>query len=276
MALKFMTTAASKAAASTPSQTTKPQPAQSAQPLKKPGTISFLKTGQAAREALAAEEAKAELAKEAYGKLWRFRMKEGEDRRITFLDGDLTDEGMLDITMFYEHTLAINGGYENFICTADVDQTQPCPICQSGSKPAYVGVMTVIDHTPHEIKQGPNKGNIIVNQKKLFVCKMGTRNQLQKLAANRGGLAGCTFDAYRTGEKDAAVGNQFDFVEKFESYDDIAQKYGLELEAVQPVDYGSELVYRSPDELLELGIGKAVKSSFGSKSFSSSKLSSHL
>lgn len=274
MALKFMTTSGPKSAAPAPSQN---KPMQAAQAPKKPATLGFLKTGQAAREAIAAEEAKAELAKEAYGKMWRFRMKDGEDKRITFLDGDLTEDGMLNIPIFHEHTVMMNGSYVNFVCTASEDLTQPCPICETGNKPSLVGVMTVLDHTPHEIQNGPNKGKVIQHSKKLFVAKGTTRENLQKLAVKRGSLAGCTFDVSRSGEKEPAVGNQFDFVEKFDSYDDIAEKYGLSVEDVQPADYGEEFNYRTPEELIELGVGKAVKSAFGSKSsLSKSKLSEHM
>lgn len=224
---------------------------------------SFLKSGAAAREAFAAEEAKAELAKQEAGKMWRFWIPQGEDRRITFLDGDLDDDGMLAIGMFHEHRVMLNGNWQYFICTAEADQTQPCPICEAGDKPAFAGVMTIIDHTPHHIKKGPNAGKVIVNQRKLFVARRNTIKQLTKLATKRGGLAGCSFDVSRTGEREPGVGNQFDFVEKFESYEQIAQKFDIPIEQVQPADYTSELSYRSPEELIELGVGKAVKPSGG-------------
>jgi hypothetical protein len=238
--------------------------------------IGFLKKGQVAKEAFENEEAKAEMAKQEAGRMWRYMMKDGTDKRITFLDGDLNEDGMLDITYFYEHTVRINGGWSNFICTADTDTSQPCPICESGDRPSFVGVMTVIDHSEHTIQKGPNAGKVIKNQRKLFVCKRNTIKQLTKIAAKRGGLAGCTFDVSRTGDKEPSVGNQFDFVEKFESYDDIAAKYGLKLEDVQPAEYAEELKYRTPEELVELGVGKAVKSALGTKSAGTGQLADHL
>jgi len=275
MALNFMKAGQAKAAAAAANQTTAAGiNSQAASPKSAP--IGFLKKGKAAKQAFENEEAKAEMAKQEAGRMWRYMMKDGTDKRITFLDGELDEDGMLDIGIFYEHTIRINGGWTNFICTAETDTSQPCPICESGDRPSYVGVMTVIDHSDHTIQKGPNAGKVIKNQRKLFVCKRNTIKQLTKLAAKRGGLAGCTFDVSRTGDKEPSVGNQFDFVEKFDSYEEIATKYGLTLDDVQPANYQEELKYRTPEELIELGVGKAVKSALGAKSASTGQLADHL
>lgn len=266
MALSFHKAGAAKAAASVPQTATK----------KAAAPLNFLKKGAAAKDAFQQEEAKAEMAKAEAGKMWRFFLKDGEDGQITFLDGDLNEEGMLDINMFHEHRVRINGAWQNFICTAEADTSQPCPICESGDRPSFVGVMTVIDHRSHTIQNGPNAGKVIKNIRRLFVAKRNSMKQLAKLAAKRGGLAGCTFDVSRSGEKEPAVGNQFDFVEKFESFEDIAAKFGLEMDAVMPANYAEELKYRSPEELIDLGVGKAVKSALGTKSEATGKLADHL
>lgn len=245
-------------------------------PKKSAGVLSFLKKGAAAQEAFQAEEARAEMAKQEAGRMWRFWMPDGEDRRITFLDGEVDAEGLLDVPMFHEHTIRVNGNWEHFVCTAEVDPSQPCPLCEAGDRPSLVGVLTVIDHSEHKVQKGPNAGKVIVNTRKLFVAKRNTIKILTKLAVKRGGLAGCTFDVSRTGDKEASVGNQFDFVEKFESYDDIAEKYGLKLEDVQPANYTEEIKYRSPEELIELGVGKTVKSAIGAKKVSSGNLANEL
>jgi hypothetical protein len=52
----------------------------------------FFKHGQAAKAAIEHADAKAEAAKAEAGKLWRFWMPAGEDRMITFLDGELDAE----------------------------------------------------------------------------------------------------------------------------------------------------------------------------------------
>lgn len=276
MALSFVKKGSPAAAASTGSFK---QPVKAAEAPKKSGSgLGFLKKGNAARAAIQAEEARIELAKQEAGKLWRYRMPVGVDRRITFLDGDLDKDGLLDISMFHEHTIRINGGYENFVCTAEIDQSQPCPLCEAGDRPSLVGVLTVIDHSEHVIQKGPNAGKVLKDQKKLFVAKMTTIKILTKKAEKLGTLAGCTFDVFRTTDKSPAVGDQFDFVERFESYDDIADKYGLKLDDVQPANYAEEIKYRSPEELIALGVGKSIKvaSSLSTKKVSSEALADEL
>ncbi|MBN7763670.1 hypothetical protein JYP52_21260 [Nitratireductor aquibiodomus] len=256
MALKFAKKVSSKTSGSTSDKSVDNQ-----SPPKKKSSSSaagWMKKGAAAQEALANEEAQAELRKAEAGKLWRFWMPEGEERQITFLDGKLDDSGMLDILMFYEHRIRVNGNWSEFVCTAEADQSQPCPICESGARSSLCGVMTIIDHTEHTIKNGPNKGKTIKNTRKLFVAKRQTIIQLTTLAKKRGGLVGCTFDVYRTGENSAGVGSQFDFQHKFATRQEIKDHYEIEDEdGVLPADYNEEIVYRSPEELLELGVGKA-------------------
>lgn len=238
--------------------------------------VTWFKKGKEAQEALALEEAKAELAKAEAGRLWRHMLKEGEEKQLTFLDGDLDADGMLDILMFYQHTLFVNGNWMNFVCTAEADQTQPCPICAGGDRPALVGVMTVIDHSEHEIQKGPNKGNILKNQRRLFVAKRGTIKHLTKLAVKRGGLAGCTFDVSRTGDKEPNVGNQFDFVEKHDNLAALAAILGLNAQDCQPANYQEEIRYHSPEELIELGVGKAASGPGYSKASGTSALKDEL
>lgn len=227
------------------------------------GGMSFLKKGAAAKEAVAEAEAKAELAKAEAGKLWRFYIPDDEERTITFLDGDLDAEGMLDAPVWWEHSIQFNGNWEQFACTAEEDQSQPCPLCEGGSKPYLATALTVIDHTPHKIKKGPNAGKTISNQRKLFVCKRQTAAQLTKIAVKRGGLAGCTFEASRVGDKAAAVGSQFDFVSKAESWEQFCADQEIKIEDVQPAKYQEEIRYRTPEELIELGVAKAASKGKG-------------
>lgn len=222
---------------------------------KSSGGTSWMKRGKAAKQALQEEEARAEKAREEAGKMWRFWMPPDEERKITFLDGDLDEEGMLDIPMFHEHSVKVNGQWENYVCTQESEGY--CPICAKGdNKPALVGVMTVIDHTPHKIKSGPNAGKTIQHTRKLFVAKKQTIRNLSKLAVKRGGLTGCTFDVMRGDEKTASVGSQFDFDTK-STLEEIAAACDLDLEKVQPANYDEEITYRTSEELVDLGLGQA-------------------
>ena len=223
-----------------------------------PAKMSWMKTGSSAKAAVAYEETKAEERKAEQGKMFRYRLKPGEDGSITFLDGKLDEDKMLELPRFYEHTVRMDGGWKNFVCTSEEDPSQPCPICEKGDKPSLVGVLTVIDHGEYTIKNGPNAGKKIINDRKLFVCKHGTIALLAKLIEKRGGnLAGCQFDVSRSDEKKPACGDAFDFQHRFGKLSELAAKCELKLEDVQPADYGEEITYRSPEMLIELGIGKA-------------------
>ena len=233
------------------SETSKPKAAFKKQ---KPSSgASWMKTGAAAKKALVEEEARAEKNKAEQGKLWRYWMPEDSDRKITFLDGDLDDEGMLDIPMFHEHFVKVNGSSENYVCT--MEQEGFCPLCNTGdSKPALVGIMTVVDHTPYKVKTGANAGKVYKDRKKLFVAKKQTVRMLSKLAVKRDGLRGCTFDVSRTGDKSAGVGNQFDFDCK-STVAELMAAYSIEADALEPADYDAEVTYRTSEELADLGLG---------------------
>lgn len=231
-------------------------------PVKKAGTgLSFLKTGSAMRKAMAHEEAKAAAQQAEFDKMWRFMLKPDEDAKITFLDGELDSDGMLDVTTFYEHFMKINGKPRNFICVAETDEPEECPICErgdQGSQKSFVGVMTVLDHRKHKIQSGPNAGKIITNDRKLFLAKRATLKMLTKIALKRDGLAGCSFDVSRGNDKTPSVGNVFDFILKFDSFDAIAAKFNLPMEEVTPAIYTEELTFYSAAELIELGVGKVI------------------
>lgn len=226
---------------------------------KKTGSSGFLKTGAAAKQAFIEAEAQSAANKEKAGKMFRFFMAEGESRTITFLDGDTGEDGLLDIPLFKEHAVKLAGKTERFICT---DDREPCPICAKGDNQAtLVGCLTVLNHTPYTIQNGPNAGKTLTNRRQLFLCKRETYKLLSKLAEKRGGLAGCTFEVSRTGEKKPGVGDLFDFVVKYDDPSQLAAKYDLPIEEVQPANYEEELTFHTAEELVNLGVGKAVTGS---------------
>ena len=191
--------------------------------------MTFLKKGAAAKAAVQAEEVKFEERRAEMNRMRRFYIGYNKDTQITFLDGKLDEDGMLDIPRFYEHSIQVGSDWKHYVCTAEIDQSQPCPMCEAGNKPSLVGVMTVIDHSEYTVQKGPNAGKVYKNQRRLFVAKEGTLKDLNKLAAKpeRNGLAGCTFDVSRGGEntRDPNVGKTFDFVVKNKTLAAIAEKY---------------------------------------------------
>lgn len=225
--------------------------------------FTFLKTG--AESAKLAQKAAAEVEqrKAEQGKMFRFWMKEKEEARITFVDGDLNAEGVLCPPRYYEHNQYLNGSWNNFfVCPekTNPDANDKCPICESGDRPSLVALFTVIDH--RQIPSSKDKTKIWKDTKKLLVAKTQTYELLNKHAMKRGGLTGCTFDASRVGDKSASVGSMFDFVEKHE-IEELKKTYMVEkvdpksnvktkVTNFTPADYDAEIVYRTGDELRKL------------------------
>lgn len=246
-------TSAPVAAAAAP---TPPAPAAPVKTLQKPapqasaptGGMKFLKRGAAAQQVMAQEEKSAEMRSKS--NIFRFWVPKDGAGCITFLDGDLKD-GVLDIPFYHEHNVNMNGNWNNhFICTQD---EEPCPICEGGSGPSYVGIFTVIDHSEYVSKKDnkTHKDNV-----KLFVAKRDTIKLLQTYATKRGGLRGCKFDVVRVGDKAPAVGSGFDFTEKLTP----AQLHSLYKEKAVPTNYDQYLagLYQPASELRKLGFGSAM------------------
>lgn len=233
----------------------KPTPGPVTQP-KKPWYVR----GDAVAEEVAKEDLRVEEEQASRGKMFRFWLEKGDEAPITFVDGNLTDKGVLDSFMFREHSLMINGRWgNNFVC---VSEQEPCPICDGGDKPSLVGVFTIIDHRDYTSK----KGNVYSNTRKLLVAKRNTFKLLQREASKHGGLAGCRFDVSRIGDQSPRVGDVFSFTEKGDPVA-LAQTYTYDVIDPQTkkksvassfvaADYGEEIRYLSAAELRKLGFGK--------------------
>jgi hypothetical protein len=117
-----------------------------------PGAVTgWMKKGHEAKAAMDQADAQAEKAKQEASKIRRFWMPSGSQRTITFLYGDLGDDGLLDTPVFIEHRVKVNGDWETFVC---VGGNEPCPGCASSKiKAGLVGVMTIMDHTPTRLSR---------------------------------------------------------------------------------------------------------------------------
>lgn len=211
--------------------------------------MSFIKKGMAAQQTLSEAKERQELAEEqAANRVYRFRIPEDEEGQITFIDGGLTEDGLLDLNIYYEHTVYKDGSWNNhYPC---VGEDEICPICQLGTKfkPALVAALTIIDHRKWE----DAKGAIHKNERKLFVMKMQTIQKLQRIAKKRGGLIGCTFDVSRGGNKSASVGDTFEFVER-RTLSTLRKMYKPEVATV--IDYSTAIIYVPASKLRALGLG---------------------
>ena len=226
--------------------------------------VTFMKGG--ASEALAKKHETEVAAAKAQGyKLWRFRLKPKESAKITFIDGDLNANGNLTPPRYYEHSLYLNGNWNNhFLCPEKTDPSlkDKCPICETGDKPALVALFTVIDH--RETKSNDGK-KVYKDQKRLMVVKSNTFEMLNKLAGKRKGLTGARFEVTRNTDKEAAVGAMFDFEEKSD-VEDLKKLYMVEkvdpatntktmVTNFEPADYEKEVGGKSGMELRKLGLG---------------------
>lgn len=239
-----------KAASATPTQ-----PTTSNKP-----TPSFIKTGDAAKKALAEQEAAAELAREASNKPRRFYITDknlGKDFDLTFLDGDLDGSGEIQMNTWSEHFRKIAGKWTNMVCLAP----DYCPNCIADDRSTIVAAFTVVDHTPYEIQSGQRKGEVIPWQRKLYIVKQGTLAQLNKFAGMRGGLRGVRFCVTRTTAKSPQVGDML--VPYDGKYDDAelktefpADKDGNRQDV--PFDYATAAPYFTAEELKGLGVGSAT------------------
>lgn len=218
------------------------------------GGMSFLKRGKEAQEIAQKETAIAE--QKMKDKVRTFYLKDGIQTVGTFLDGEIKD-GALDIPYLYMHTsVFLNGKYDNhFICIAE---QEPCPICEGGATPTYVGLLTLLDHGP-EAKGYPNKkepNKPYKDQLNLVIAKRKSIALLTPLAIKRKGLTGCTFDISRTGEKEPSIGNVFDYTEK-NSMADLKASFETKEKVIAPFNYDKIMqnLYLSAEQLSKLGFG---------------------
>lgn len=228
--------------------------------------VTFLKRGSDSVKLQEQEKAQQELRKASFGRLWRWFLKEGEEGKLTFVDGQLDSQGFLVPPRVYEHTVMHNGKWTNFVCPEKSDPSLgfKCPICAGGDQPSLVSFFTVIDHRVFVSKKD---GKTVTNTRKLLVAKPQSMEMLAKMAIKRDGLAGCTFDVSRNGNKSPNIGNVFDFTEK-RSIEECQKLYVEQIQDEKtkkietrslfvPADYDNEIECLTPEELIMLGFGNS-------------------
>jgi hypothetical protein len=231
------------AAATTPSKIIKPTP----------GQVAWFRRGAASAEAVAKYEEEIQEKWEEGNRMFRFWLEEGGEARVTFVDGDLTDEGFLDILTYREHRLKGAPGKvpRFFTCTAEIE---PCPLDEDGNDAYLAGALTIIDH--REFKSERTKKTYKF-MPRLYIATKNTIKKLQHHATAQGGLAGCTFDIARIGENSPRVGTEFTFVQK-NSIEELQatwmktdEKTKKEVTYFVPADYEREIGYIDAKTLRE-------------------------
>lgn len=223
--------------------------------------MSWLKQGEQSAALAKTHATEVELAKAKQGKMFRFWIKEGEEAPITFVDGDLSPQGFLVPPRYYEHSLYLNGSYNNhFVCPEKTSPElgQKCPICEAGDRPSLVTLFTIIDH-----REFTSNGKTYKDTPRLLVAKPQSFEILHKIAVKRGGLAGARFDVSRVGDKSASIGSMFDFIEKTDvaelkkKYERTVKVDGQDkvIDVFSPANYEEEVIFHSESELRALGFG---------------------
>lgn len=236
--------------------------------------MGWLKTGKESKAIAEQVQVEQELRKAGQGKMWRFMLKPHETARITFVDGDLDEDGVLNPPRAFEHF--DNRTSSNYICPQKTmpELGETCPLCEVQNWASLVGYFTIIDHRVIKSKDGKKEYK---NRRRLYAPKPAVMEKLAKKAITRGGLAGTTWDISRGNDKTASSGDDFEFIEKTPIatlktmyMEDVLDAKGVKTgvrSAFYAADYDTELVLLHEEELRKLGLGVNVT---GGKSQSSS------
>lgn len=173
----------------------------------------------------------------------RFWLENDSSAKITFLDNP-------DF-FIYEHNLQLGGKWFNFYtCLKDFDT---CPLCESGDKPSYAAVCSIIDHR----KWTDGENNERSNEKKLFVARGKARQTLLRRLEekHKGDMVGCVYELSRgTTKTESSTGEDFDYLDKKLTAKQMKAfiPKGLDEDWLKPYNYEERLAPKSADELRKI------------------------
>lgn len=195
-------------------------------------------------------------AQQSQGGDRRFFLKQGEERTVIFLDGDLDGNGFFTNPVTREHTVKMGNKYQNILC---LNEQEPCPLCQLAgenspvSRASFVCYFTVLDRTGYTDQTGNRHADFT----SIYVAKTNTLKQLQAFAKKLGGLRGQEMTLTRTQSNNAPrVGDMFIPGQKWDIQGQIIpyfQQQGRKPEEFQPFDYTKAITYYSADQLRSMG-----------------------
>lgn len=178
-------------------------------------TVKSSYRGAAGRRQMEEEQVKAEARSEArkasFGAPFRYFTPIGETREIVIVD---------EAPDFFRHEHALKnkatGRFDNF--TPCIDEHANCPVCAIAERPAYFAMyLTIIDLSGYEGKDG-----YVEFSKKLLVAKPTQQKKIMRLYDRHKSLRGMILSMTRDTDKDAAIGNDIEFVE-FMDEDELLQ-----------------------------------------------------
>lgn len=135
---------------------------------------------------------------------FNFRLKPGEEAEVVVVD---------DAEPFFVslHKVKNSRGYwEDEVCIADTGER--CPLCEStGKQGSYTMILTILDRRPYTNKQGVR----IKASRKLFMVKGRNLPKFERQwKKNKGNLRGLRIACHRSGDKEAAIGEDLEFLGK--------------------------------------------------------------
>ena len=172
-------------------------------------------------------------------RMWRFRMEYNEEKTVQLCD--------THPARFHEHTWKeVNSyGRTDWSVTAtciahasDVPDPAACPLCKAEIRRQYVGMLTVIQHTPWTDKEGKQHPN----DKQIMACKTDDMRRFKRQCEKRDGdLAGAVYEVHRSeGQMSSRIGDEWEFVG--------IQGFPTDVDAT-PFDYAALFAPKSVEEL---------------------------
>lgn len=154
------------------------------------------------REEIQKQDVARELRKSQVKEPFRFFVTPGESREIVIIDDEPT---------FFRQEHAIKKkGQKGMMFAPCVDESTNCPLCTTSDRPSYFAMyLTVLDLTTYINRDDEE----ITWSKKLLVVKPSQQKKIVRLWEKEGTLRGMVLEMTRDGDKDAAIGNDINFVE---------------------------------------------------------------
>lgn len=198
----------------------------------------------------------AEARKNSSGAPFRFFCKpDGEPREYIIVDE------APDFCRF-EHALMNRSSNRYDLFTQCINDTSNCPACKVAERPSYFAMyLTIIDLTGYENRDG----DWVDWSKKLLVIKPQQQKKFMRLYERHGTLRGMRISATRDGERDAAIGNEIEFIDFVDEADletyvtTYIDKEDKEHEIIgyEPFDYDELFPAQTEQQIRALVGGKA-------------------
>lgn len=164
----------------------------------------------------------------------RFSLEKGESARVTFMDGNLTREGLIELWLYKEHFLPIPP--YRFVCVA---YNEECPICRDGFRAHLMGAGTIYDHR--------------VNATRIFCVAYSSLSRMAVKAKEVNGLKGWTVLMTKTGNARTRIGDVMEFEGRMTD-SELMAAYGRR-GRLPTMNYAKHLGYLSAKELRKQGFG---------------------